>query len=274
MKKSAYILFFLFITLVGCENDLPDPSEKIVLQGFLYANEKVDDIRLTKLIPYGGQDTVAEPVNDAFVTIEWRGTDYLLVSKNNEGYYHYIGNELEILEGESYKIEFDYFGRNTWAETTIPPKPENFRMSGDSIIFSPDTFAFDTLFFFVDTVSFDTVNVRWDNPSQDYYFVSVDRLDQNARKVRTGFFGFDIDFAAFTEPTQSSSYSVGFFEVSHYGPHAISVYRINDEYLDLYENRDQDSRNLKEPPTNVVNGLGIFTGFYAVRDTFYVDFKP
>jgi len=274
LKAFKYIALFMIVSLLGCEDNEPNPEEKVVMQAYLYANEKVEDIRLTQLIAYGGDDSLAEPVNDALVKIVWRGKDYFLAPSNNDGYYHYPGTDLQILEGESYRIEFDYFNRNTWAETTIPPKPENFNMTGDSIIFSPDTFGFDTFFFFVDTLSFDIIGVRWDNPMQDYYFVSVDRLDKSARKIRTGFFGFDIDFAAFTEPTQDNTYSVGFFDVSHYGPHAISVYRINQEYLDLYESRDQDSRNLQEPSTNVQNGLGIFAGFYAVRDTFHVDFKP
>jgi hypothetical protein len=36
---------------------------------------------------------------------------------------------------------------------------------------------------------------------------------------------------------------------------------VNQEYADLYENRQQDSRNLTEPLSNVNNGLGIFTAF-------------
>ncbi|MDA3862202.1 MAG: hypothetical protein PF445_13365 [Melioribacteraceae bacterium] len=39
------------------------------------------------------------------------------------------------------------------------------------------------------------------------------------------------------------------------------LYRVNKEYVDLYESRDQDSRNLNEPLTNIENGLGVFSAF-------------
>jgi hypothetical protein len=44
-----------------------------------------------------------------------------------------------------------------------------------------------------------------------------------------------------------------------YGRHRAKIYRVNQEYADLYESREQDSRNLNEPLTNVKNGLGVFT---------------
>jgi len=51
------------------------------------------------------------------------------------------------------------------------------------------------------------------------------------------------------------------------------LYRVNQEYVDLYKSRDQDSRNLNEPLTNIENGLGIFSAFandsvyfYAIKE--------
>jgi len=41
----------------------------------------------------------------------------------------------------------------------------------------------------------------------------------------------------------------------------VSVYRVNQEYADLYEGRRQDSRDLNEPSTNIENGLGVFSAF-------------
>ncbi len=39
------------------------------------------------------------------------------------------------------------------------------------------------------------------------------------------------------------------------------MYRINAEYAQLYGNRTQDSRDLNEPPSNIRNGLGVFSAF-------------
>jgi hypothetical protein len=52
-----------------------------------------------------------------------------------------------------------------------------------------------------------------------------------------------------------------FLSIQQYGIHVVRVYRVNQEYAYLYENREQDSRTLAEPLTNVHDGLGIFTAF-------------
>ena len=49
--------------------------------------------------------------------------------------------------------------------------------------------------------------------------------------------------------------------IKQYGLHRIKVFRVNEEYANLYESVEQDSRDLNEPLTNIKNGLGIFTAF-------------
>jgi len=56
--------------------------------------------------------------------------------------------------------------------------------------------------------------------------------------------------------------------VKHYGTHKVTVYHVKEEYADLFENRTQDSRDLNQPPSNIENALGIFTGF-ASQSVFF-----
>ena len=48
----------------------------------------------------------------------------------------------------------------------------------------------------------------------------------------------------------------------------IRLYRVNQEYADLYEGRVQDSRDLNEPPSNIVGGLGVFSAFASSEEIF------
>jgi hypothetical protein len=57
------------------------------------------------------------------------------------------------------------------------------------------------------------------------------------------------------------SYSINHRIIIHYGRHQVKLYRINQEYADLYMSRQQDSRDLNEPLTNIQNGLGVFSAF-------------
>ena len=40
--------------------------------------------------------------------------------------------------------------------------------------------------------------------------------------------------------------------MTHLGKHRVKVCRVNQEYADLYQSRNQDSRDLNEPLTNIV----------------------
>ena len=55
----------------------------------------------------------------------------------------------------------------------------------------------------------------------------------------------------------------------HQGLESPRVYRINQEYADLYGSRQQDSRDLNEPLTNNRNGLGVFSAFNSQAVYFY-----
>jgi hypothetical protein len=56
-------------------------------------------------------------------------------------------------------------------------------------------------------------------------------------------------------------YRITRINVTNLGLHRVNVYRVNQEYADLYRSRNQDSRDLNEPLTNIANGLGVFTAF-------------
>ena len=77
-------------------------------------------------------------------------------------------------------------------------------------------------------------------------------------------------FRFVSEP--SSETSITFFgsALVSFGRYSVKVYHINQEYADLYENRTQDSRDLNEPPSNIANGLGVFSAFNSQEKFFEV----
>ena len=80
-------------------------------------------------------------------------------------------------------------------------------------------------------------------------------------------------FRRISRPTRESSYQINFGEIAYWGKYVVKVYRVNQEYADLYENLEQDSRDLNEPPTNIKNGLGIFSAFHSQNVYFNVEKK-
>lgn len=50
----------------------------------------------------------------------------------------------------------------------------------------------------------------------------------------------------------------------------VKIFWVNQEYANLYDNLEQDSRDLNGPPTNIKNGLGIFSAFNSQNVYFEV----
>ena len=82
------------------------------------------------------------------------------------------------------------------------------------------------------------------------------------------------EFRLVAEPTKDDYHFIDMRVLRDLGRHIARVYRVNEEYAQLYENRTQDSRDLNEPPSNILGGLGVFSafnsdsiGFAVVRDS-------
>ena len=68
---------------------------------------------------------------------------------------------------------------------------------------------------------------------------------------------------------------VDFFDIrtlahlTQFGTYQIIFLRVNLEYTGLFGSSGSSTLSLEEPPTNIVNGLGIFTGVSS--DTLYLE---
>ena len=265
MKKKLFIAISVIATFIACEKpaDEADLLKKVVVQGYLFEGEPVDDIRLSHLLPFGGEDSVAQPINDADVRIIWKGNSYLLEpAPGDSGMYHYTGSVLQVIEDETYTIEIDYFGKTASGTTTVPPQPTGVTVSKDSI----DPLALlDSIF--SGNFEFEPQVVNWNNPGREYHYVVVNNIDPDPQLISGFFLG---NLFLLTQPTQEDYFEVYDYLFTHYGKHEARVYRINKEYVDLYITQDQDSRTLNEPLTNIRNGLGVFSAFNSSAATFHV----
>ena len=259
------------LVLAGCEESSPllPEVEQVVVRAYLYANEPVTDIQLTTTYAITSDDTAEAPINDAAVSLEKNGQIYRLVSTpGDSGYCHYAGNDLEVNIGDKFKIVVEYHGEAITAETVIPTPPRNINISADRLVIDTSDFGG----FFNDTSS---VTVTWEQESEnDYYFVVIKNTESTLEYIDARFGGRFNRFGSFrSAPIQDNEYVIRRFDLTYKGNHEVRVYRVNQEYADLYEFGLQDSRNLNEPKTNIKNGLGVFAGFSSVVTRFTVETK-
>lgn len=261
--------------MLGCTEDSPisPESDLIVVRGYIYAGEPVDDIQLTSTLQLGSEEAKAPPINDATVALVKNGQQYeLVLSEGDSGYYHYDGNELTVEAGDQFSIEVSYQDQQIYGTTNVPEAPKNVKISSTTLMF-PD---FETMWEMRQQgISRDsirasmTLTVNWEQVSDALYYILVENIDENPVEVESGFGRQPGQFIS--QPIAAGEYTVNAMMMTHLGKHRVKVYRVNQEYADLYQSRNQDSRDLNEPLTNIVNGLGVFSAFNS--ESVYFDFK-
>jgi hypothetical protein len=260
----------------GCNSDLsfavPDP-DTFVVQAFLFAGETVEATVSGVLAIDADSSAVPDPISNAQITLIRDDERFDLTAIGDEpGRYDYSGTDLSIAVGDVFHLEVTHDGVTATGETVVPPPPIGLALSVDSLAapdFSggfpggggPGAFGAGLI-------------VRWDNPGQQLFFVVIDNVESDPEPLPTSdFFG---RFAPrITQlPTAADSAAVQVLRLTHYGRHRLKLYRINQEYADLYTALLQDSRDLNEPPTNIRGALGVFSAFSADSTFFYVYDEP
>lgn len=258
-----FLILFIFATLLvlsGCTGDssLEPSPELLVVRGYLYANEPVNDIQLTKTLSLGSEETSAPPVNDAAVVLVKDGESFSLApSTGDSGFYHYEGEELTVTPGDEFEIQVTRGETVTTGKTTVPFPPENVTLSATTLTI-PQEFRPGMDF------SENSITLSWEEDVSSLFYVVIECTESDPEEI--GDFGGrppgdGPQRRLLFPPTNHNEQVIGRFTLSYLGQHVAKVYRVNQEYADLYQSRNQDSRDLNEPLTNIENGLGIFSAF-------------
>jgi len=265
--KTVHLVYIsiILIFFTACSDDSPlSPStDQIVIEAYLFAGEPVDDIRITKTQSLGSED-IAPPVNNATVYLIKNGLRFDLSSvSDGNGYYHYTGDDLTVDTDDAFKLFVEYEGIVATATTVVPPAPENIEISSNTIYvpttFSPRDNDIENEIYRVD--------ISWKEDSTALFYVAVENIEYDPDPIEysSGGFGGN-DSGKFgrqfiSAPRNTNEFSLTFRNINFYGEHLVRIYRVNQEYADLYTSRQQDSRDLNEPLTNIENSLGVFSAF-------------
>jgi len=136
MRTKSFAIL-LSLCLLGCEEDNNPETENFVIEGFIFSNQSVADIKIKTITPF--QDTVSsKPINDAAVTLFKQEKPFVLEFRAETGKYFYGGNDLDVKPGEEFILEVILGDRIATATTVVPPPPEGVVLVSDSIIEIPE----------------------------------------------------------------------------------------------------------------------------------------
>lgn len=271
MKKSTYTIFILSILFVlsACEEETALPViDELTVEAFLYAGETLDTITFGKVIPFDTLEATEAPNDLLPIVRTGDGENYELFYLGENGKY---GNPDLFLEvGESYALEVNYNGQTITAETSIPDAPKEVTLTDNSVEMTQIN-DFTDIF---NQEPPDPIQVDWNNDDGGWYFVQVQNIEEDPEPINQLFIDEDIDFERptfVTEPTSDPFYLINVFrDITHFGTYEVTVFRVNAEYVALYEDNTESSGSLNEIRTNVQNGFGIFTGVNSTSILFEV----
>ncbi len=269
MKPALYITLFIFAaTFSACtENEvIPDETtiDSPVVEGYLEPGNEIS-VYLSKMILFAleNADSVQQPITGKDVYIQHNGTDYLLEpSTETPGYYTRADSGL-MIPGDEYRLHFEYNDQTVSATTTIPFKPAGTGLTPAVLQVNPNQHP---------GMTQNKVTVYWDNPDNSYHLIITEYLDSLYQPINPYLDPevFDDFRKVSTRPTLDNTYNLDTRrQLLFFGHYRVIIYKINEEYVNLYENISQSSLNPTEPLTNVENGLGIFTGINS--DTLFLE---
>jgi hypothetical protein len=247
------------LTLGGCAEPVsPTDLNQLVVQAYLYAGQPVNDIYISTCFAIGSTDTSGLPVTNAAVQVLRDGTAFALVpDESRPGYYGYSGSDLSIRTGDRFSIDVQWGSQHATASTVVPDPPAGISVCQDTLRVRVES----VFGQFQRVVSDDSCVVRWTGNDDDLFYVVMQNVDSNPVEILVsqgpGPFGLGMR----SQPSPQTWYRIRTESLQQTGKHSVRVYRVNKEYADLYRSRQQDTRSLNEPLTNVQNGLGVFSAF-------------
>ncbi len=257
------LLFIIsgLILLFSCEKVevASADADVAVVEAFLNPGHEIQ-IHITHQLVYQSTDTVIKPIEGLVITITYPDSTVTCIS-DSAGYYR---APIIPTEGLFYTMEFTYNSKVVSAGTSIPLKPVNFEASGTSITIGNTGGEPGSGNPPVQPVP---LTLTWDNDELNYYMVVTENIEADPDPI------FDttkiVPFRIFRNtPDRTNTQNINPGSFYYLGNHRVILFHLNPEYEQLYNENGNSSLNLAKPPSNIANGLGVFTGINS--DTLYI----
>ena len=265
--------FILSLLFISCDDETPI-RDNFVVEAFLFQGEKVDDIKIKETKSWNSDDTVDVMIDNANIKLYANGDEFNLSYDNLRQ--SYISNEeIDIISGNTYGIRVEVNDRVATAETIVPTKPVGLRLSNDKIVVPSLKLSPALPNILADLFQNARTNIMWDNPTNEYHYLTIKYVSAQDDPIFTEDFpgaigDFFSNFSLQSAPSQDELYNVICMSLKNYGKYMVTLYKINEDYVRLFESEVQDGTELNEPPSNIINAFGIFSSFASDTTSFEI----
>ncbi len=275
--KKCILNILVLIFMVSCgELERPNTNQ-FVVEGFVIADQTINDIKVKETVELG-DEIMDLPIEDAMVRLFTSETEVLLDYDPVTQRYVDTFADFVVDVGETISIEIIADGTVAASSSEVPEKPTGLSLSETELIVPTLALNFALRDQISDLFENETSTFSWDGvPGRSYYVVIETQEATIDPILPSGIPEESLELIAsfrfISEPSEATSFEIIAIALETYGRHVAKVYSVNEEYVDLFNSGTQDSRDLNEPPSNIQNGLGIFSAF-AVDSLEFVVRKP
>ncbi|SFS36118.1 DUF4249 family protein [Mucilaginibacter polytrichastri] len=258
MEIKIHHLFYTLMLLgviafSSCQKSSVDlaVTNKPVVVGYLIAGQPIS-IKVYQQKELSDTATYGAAIKGLAVTLS-DGTQNVSLTESAAGTYTYSNNSF-LVAGKTYTLKFTYLNSTVSAQSLMPAKPQNYTATHTTINLPTST----TSLFSTDSVA---TTFRWSNTDSLYHVIAF-KNDDTAPFQISSRGNPPVNFTVNVNKTVE--YQMQFRSFNYIGIYRAILYSVNKEYIDLLNNQSgSSSQNLANIPTNVNNGLGIFTAMQA-----------
>lgn len=251
MKHLIFIQSIAFcIIFFSCQNSAITVADanQVVVNAFIKEGDTIK-MDITRQFVFNTSDSIFEPISDLSIKIVDGATEVTMIS-DGKGKYH---SSIVAKVGKQYHFSFIYNNKQISSSCTVPSRPNNLTQSAYQLIHNSTDHSLNT-----------SVTLKWDNPDSTYYMVNLYCTESTLTPI---YYTTDSRSRSI-EPFIADSLVLSDRNFSYYGRHRVVLYHVNREFYELYKRYSSNAEKLTNPPTNITNGLGIFTAY--ATDTLWV----
>lgn len=113
------------------------------------------------------------------------------------------------------------------------------------------------------------VTLSWDNEDGSYFYVLIEYLESTPDYINSMTADLEPSTTQSIAPMASSGTTIGRRNLYFFGSYRIVLFKINQDFVDLYHYTDVNSNTISNPVTSINNGYGLFTGMAS--DTVFLE---
>jgi hypothetical protein len=250
VHKLQLLFLILMIAVSSCKKDnSATVADRPVVIGYLLAGHPLT-VKVYQQKAFS--DTAAYgPLIGGLQLQLSNGEQTVSLTETNAGNYTYADSAF-LQSGKTYTLQFTYTNIAVSATTTIPAQTAGYTASRTEFARLTDATP--------DEEAATAVRFTWNNPDSAYH-VLVFKND-NAYTYASSSGNLPSNFTI--DVKKAEVYDVTYRQFRYSGLYSAILFTINKEYSDiLTTNTNMSSQQINNPPGNIQNGYGIFTGMQA-----------